>query len=156
MGDLIKLKEYWYKKLEKSGFKDIENDQGYLKVWSNELDESKISSSWRVSSEEYFRLACQYLHEKKGMFPNAVYQLIWKMHSEGASLEEISKECGLKIETIEERIRKRKYMFIDPIYKLIWKLHSQGLSNAKIAQRTGLKVKTIESRVRAMRSRFYR
>lgn len=90
------LQTEWYKKLKDSGFNDIEQDEDNLTQWSS----SKIyrgqnnGASFedamlkREMTTEYYRLAGQFLHEH--VFKNDKEKLIWRLHSEGLSLRDIS------------------------------------------------------------------
>lgn len=89
--DFKKLKETWYKKLEKSGFEDLENDDGQLlnhvssiptRVRFN-IDEFK-------AKEDYYRLAGQFLHDYTGFTSQT--KKIWEMHQSGVSIRNIAKK----------------------------------------------------------------
>jgi len=113
MGDLIQLKSFWYKKLKDKGFNDIENDKGYLKVWSQELNTDKVHPIWRASAEEYFRLAGQLLYEKRFIIgTDAIDKRIWKMHSNGFNSAKVAQRMGMNEKTVESRIRKLQKKFI--------------------------------------------
>lgn len=83
---LKSLTKKWYKKLEDSGFEDIEAADGNLKRWSNKF---YLRDSTRVlfeSKQEYYRMAGHFLHETS--FRNERERLIWELHSEGIGVED--------------------------------------------------------------------
>lgn len=93
-----KLKAKWEKKLASSGFEDIEQPDGNLKVWHGARfyalsDEIKINGPQK---EEYYRLAGQFLWEYK--FPDKKTRRIWELHCEGVGIvkivEIVKKELG--------------------------------------------------------------
>jgi hypothetical protein len=91
------LKEKWYKKLAASGFNDIEKDEDTLKVWeSHAFGKHRYNAKLYDSKEKYFALAGQFLNEAK--FESRRHKLIWKLHSEGASIRDI-----------EIELKRRKY-----------------------------------------------
>lgn len=93
-----KLNDEWSRKLEQSGFEDIEQPtnfksglpDGNLKQWASSFfianfrdgDVDKFKAK-----EEYYRLAGQFLHEYK--FSNEYEKNVWEMHGEGLSIETI-------------------------------------------------------------------
>lgn len=84
------LKAKWYKKLQKSGFDDIENDYGELKTYSG----SKLGDASNVlvkvqARQEYYRLAGHFLHDYK--FESKLHRLIWELHSTGVAGKPIAK-----------------------------------------------------------------
>jgi hypothetical protein len=80
------LRGKWYKKLKQSGFEDIEH-QDMLKRWDGHIFAryDPYSSSMK---QEYFRLAGIFLNEHE--FASKTDRDIWSLHSEGATLDEIS------------------------------------------------------------------
>lgn len=104
---LLKLQQKWYKKLEKSGFKDIESPfkPGQpLKHWDSihfQLYQTKESF---LERQRYYQLAEQMLHDFK--FKKKVHKKIWEMHAKGRSLTEISESVKLHRNTVYRIIRK--------------------------------------------------
>lgn len=115
------LKKLWYDKLKKSGFNDVEQDEDYLKASSWPLRKNGASNQVRfVSGQEYFRLAGQFLHDYK--FKDEIEELIWRLHSEGKFLREISQELKnnrvkLNKDSVNARIKKLKKIMLDQCYK---------------------------------------
>ncbi len=93
---LKKLQAKWYAKLEKAGFKDIEQDDDNLKQWHSHrfLVSNNYSKDKFDDKENYFRLAGQFLHEHK--FQSVLDKKIWEAHSEGLSVREIVKTLKQK------------------------------------------------------------
>lgn len=82
-----KLKKLWYKKLEKSGFKDIEQDEDNLKVWTIKLSTSQYKNG--PEKQTYYYMASQFLNTHE--FKNHIDRIIWEYHCEGISYRNISK-----------------------------------------------------------------
>lgn len=89
--DYEKEKTKWYKKLEKSGFVDIELNEKRLKTWSsNQFEFPRLMTSdggWKIKAEYYY-MAAQFLNDYK--FDTEIEKTIWTYHSEGLSVREIS------------------------------------------------------------------
>lgn len=102
-----KLQKQWYKKLEKTGFKDAEQEDGNLKVWESSYFSSRYSEGAFSAKEDYYRLAGQFLHSHK--FETPKEQRIWSLHAEGKSIRTIAKELKTypqKIHAIIQRLSK--------------------------------------------------
>lgn len=84
--DFKKLQDLWYAKLEKSGFKDIEQDEQYFKS-SPDIFRAKPDKVWIESKIEYYRLAGQMLHDYT--FQSNLEKIVWELHSDGKSLDKI-------------------------------------------------------------------
>lgn len=95
----IKSKEFkelqreWTKKLKKSGFEDIEQDEDHLKSWSyeffREYDENKFKAK-----EEYYNMASEFFNNYH--FENSTDKFVWFQHSEGVSIRDIVKMLKVK------------------------------------------------------------
>ena len=87
-----KLKAQWYKKLEKSGFDDIE-DHNYpddpLRCY-HALDFKKVSPEKYEQVTKYYENARQLLFTYK--FPNDSIRRIWELYVEGTTVREIEKQ----------------------------------------------------------------
>ena len=82
------LRDKWYGKLKKSGFKDIENcDTGLLNDWS--LRFSRTDAAANVGRTVYYREAGQFFYSFP--FANKVDKRIWELHSEAISIRNIVK-----------------------------------------------------------------
>lgn len=92
--EFLALQAKWYGKLKKSGFKDAEQDEDHLKVWSSRLFNGTVNGqqftqkrSYYESREDYYRLAGWFLNEYPFKTPKD--KLIWQLHSEGISIRNI-------------------------------------------------------------------
>lgn len=85
---LSELQKIWYKKLEKSGFEDIEQDDDNLKVWSSVFF-LRNSPEQIQAKQAYYQMATNFLEEHK--FKTRREEIIWTYHSEGISYRDISK-----------------------------------------------------------------
>lgn len=88
-----KLKEFWYKKLKRNGFNDIESDEEHLKVWAWNISHTtkygKNSVQWASSKAEYYHMAAQFLNDHK--FETNRERVIWEYHANAISCRDISK-----------------------------------------------------------------
>lgn len=81
-------KSKWYKKLEREGFNDIEQDEDNLKVWSSVF--SKRHSIEQIQAKQvYYQMATNFLEDYE--FGIRREEIIWAYHSEGISYRNISK-----------------------------------------------------------------
>lgn len=83
---LKELQDVWYAKLASKGFKDIEQPDQNLKVWSSHYSLQYDPDTYHAKAR-YYELAGQFLYDYK--FKNKRQKLIWKMHSEGAFIVDI-------------------------------------------------------------------
>ena len=86
--DYQKLKEVWYKKLERSGFVDIEKDEYNLKQYSFRFNQDAVVRSWH-SKTEYYSMAGQFLNHYK--FASNLEKTIWEYHVNGIGVRDIAK-----------------------------------------------------------------
>jgi hypothetical protein len=99
-----KLQDRWTKKLEDSGFVDIEQPEhfksgvpdGALKTWVGRKYSKPSAPDIETlqEREEYYRLAGQFLWSHK--FSSGAERLIWELHSNGKSIRNIVKELKTK------------------------------------------------------------
>lgn len=78
----------WYKKLERSGFEDIESDQNNLKVWSSVFF-ARHSIEQIQAKQAYYQMATNFLGDHK--FETRREKIIWEYHANGISYRDISK-----------------------------------------------------------------
>lgn len=101
-----KLRAIWYKKLEKSGFQDIESDNYNLKIWSSKFARKESMLSWEAKAV-YYQMAANFLNDYK--FKTKREQNIWRYHSEGISCRNIanifSKIKGIENCSAKDRMR---------------------------------------------------
>lgn len=99
------LKTKWYQKLQKSGFEDVESDEDNLKQWDSSLFK-RYSPHTAEAKQEYFRLAGHFLNSHK--FESKREKLIWSLHAEGLSFNDI----GKKLKSLGYKIHSRSSMFV--------------------------------------------
>lgn len=90
LSDFDKLKAKWYKKLEKSGFEDIESSEDRLKSYSNKFarkDEYMNSVDTWETKAEYYYIAEYFLNTHK--FNSKLEKSIWEYHANGISVRNI-------------------------------------------------------------------
>lgn len=115
--EFLKLNAQWRKKLEKSGFADAENKEGNLNSWQGE-DFKKTSKNHQSlvyvkSKIEYYNMATSFLNEY--VFDNIIDKMIWELHSEGCSKEEIIKTINkpkvksFKVKTVIKELKAKMY-----------------------------------------------
>lgn len=113
-----KAKRVWYRKLKATGFKDIEMENGGLRIWSRRLPALARAPTLNVpqpfceAKAQYYRLCGFFLHDWK--FANALEREIWTIHCDGRGVGFIWKE-----------LRKRRPKLRR--YKVRWVL--QNLNN---------------------------
>ena len=83
-----KQREIWYKKLKKSGFEDIEQDDFNLKTNSSVFFKNHTFEVWTAKAT-YYQMASNFLEEYK--FNSRIEKVIWEYHSNGISFRDISK-----------------------------------------------------------------
>lgn len=94
--EFLKLQSQWYKKLGKSGFYDIEQDEVYFKESPN-VFRNKPEIEWIESKIEYYRAAGKFLYDYN--FETDTDRYIWEQHANGVAIRTIVdmlKERGVK------------------------------------------------------------
>lgn len=115
--DFIKLKELWYRKLKESGFKDIERSNGRLKAKAEDLCLLKRYYNEETFKEKqnYYFQASQFYWDYK--FESKLQKEIWRLHSEGFSLRQISR----RIRTSQNKMSKDKIKnILGPLKKIVY------------------------------------
>jgi hypothetical protein len=114
------LQDKWYKKLAKSGFEDIEQDEDHLINWSSSRAlRGKVNGSAYAdvivshqAVEEYYRLAGHFLHDYK--FKDEYEKKVWILHADGNSHRDVAEALRTKsrkankdsVNTIVKRLSK--------------------------------------------------
>jgi DNA-binding NarL/FixJ family response regulator len=116
--DFKKLQDKWYKKLEKSRFEDIEQDENLLKKWSSKLSLS-YSHEEIAEKQKYFTMAEEFLNQYK--FASKRDRIIWEYHCNGLSIREIAdtlKKVRIKIKksAVQNVVQRLKIKMFD----LLW------------------------------------
>ncbi len=107
--DFDKLQKVWYKKLEKSGFIDIEDtavEHNPLKRWSSCDFRNKARARRYGPTLDYFTNATHFLHDN--LWESEADKKIWALHAEGLSIREIAKKTRYKYRKVQETIVRVK------------------------------------------------
>lgn len=114
------MQAQWYKKLEREGFRDIEqfepgNRSPNLKSWHSCYFQLRHDpETFQIKADYYYR-AGQYLHS--GVFNSETDRHVWKLHAEGYGVRQIAqilsktgKAIGKdKINSIVRLIKKQMF-----------------------------------------------
>jgi hypothetical protein len=107
--DFKKLQQQWYKKLARSGFKDIErpNDKDeWLVIFDGEFFRNSRRYDKAESTEKYYTLARQFLHEH--VFNTSLEKRIWAEFSEGLSIVQIGLKLKIGRGTVYKKLKVLK------------------------------------------------
>lgn len=91
--DFLKLQKIWYKKLESSGFNDIEDtrsDDRLLKEWDFNFFRNQFNQTVYEAKLIYYERAHSLLHTYE--FKSPVHRQIWKLHCDGISERKIAEQ----------------------------------------------------------------
>jgi DNA-directed RNA polymerase specialized sigma24 family protein len=112
-GGFRTLQQRWYKRLARSGFRDIEftrNQQRRRRRGSPFLQKTPASSGLRqrqLYAEEYFRLAGWFLHDHDWSQEPAKAKMIWTLHAtQDMFYPQIAKKVGLGRGTVGKIVRR--------------------------------------------------
>jgi len=117
-GKLRELQKHWYKILEDSGFKDIEelvNGKMVLKQTSDHSGWYKDQFN-REMQEEYFRVIWHHAHDETVEFRNDVDKLILQMYANGSKIVDILRT----LEEMGERRERKTVRIIIRRYEVAW------------------------------------
>lgn len=92
--DFKKLKEFWYQKLEESGFKDIEDNNGYIKTPNSKNNAFHA----REDIRDFFIALDHFLNESKSI--KGKHRSILEMYSNGFKYTSISKTLKVPYSTV--------------------------------------------------------
>lgn len=118
--DFKKLQAVWEKKLEQSGFEDIEQADGNLKTWHSEWYKYRSGLEVDMGREEYYRHAGYFLYEYQ--FKNEMERRIWELHAEGLSIRNI---------VIALKPRYKKTVYKRKVHEILKPLVKKVIDNAK-------------------------
>lgn len=94
------LKKFWYDKLAKQGFKDIEPSEFTLTSWHSQLKQ-KYSVEEFQAKQTYYNMANNFLSEHE--FKSILDKVIWEYWCNGIPVRDISEQFGkVKIERIKK------------------------------------------------------
>lgn len=85
--EFLKLQKTWYGKIQKAGFKDIEQDENNLKIWDSYRIKAKHTPETFQAKQDYYQFATDFLNTHE--FKTKTEKLIWESHSQGLSAREI-------------------------------------------------------------------
>ncbi len=114
-----KLQKLWYKRLEESGFKDIEK-----------LEDKPVYDPPYLT-KEYYELIYQAVQDEKTVFRNNIHKYILTRHSEGAQIKAIVRELlgqGTPRDRKSIRIIIRKY-------EMAWNIRHYTLKQLNVKMR---------------------
>lgn len=97
------LKATWYRKLKKSGFRDIERPDGTLADADQYKRLLNKSATEITASIAYYRQASEFLHSRR---LSAKDRAIWGLHVEGKTERAIATKVKLSKSAVHERIAK--------------------------------------------------
>ena len=101
------LQAKWYKRLERSGFVDVESplkEHCPLKHWDSIKFQAQYSPQAYLEKERYYQLAGQLLNEHK--FKTARDKKVWAMHVEGRTYKEIAKKVKVHSDTVIKTVKR--------------------------------------------------
>ncbi len=115
---LKKLQALWAKKLERSGFFDIERANGTLKNHdAYRVREMNANHDVMAARQRYYELARQFYHANT--FETSREKRVWHMHSEGESTYTIAGETKSSQSDIDRIVRRlAKKMLAQRVGKL--------------------------------------
>lgn len=127
--DFEKLRKKWYKKLKKSGFRDIEVDNNFNYL-PGLLRDTRPNQIVNIEQKiDYFRFASQFAEDYD--FKNDLEKEIWLCHSEGYTLKEICEELDLKKTKVFIIVKKLK----QELRKYIGRMDQQILDEKEISMK---------------------
>lgn len=100
--NIKKLKYEWYKKLQESGFTDIEDENGNIK----EIRSRVGGGNSVVSYTEYYEIATHY--GINGRFDNEFESRVWQYFCDGLSVRKIAKAMDSYKKKVDIAIQKHK------------------------------------------------
>ena len=110
----IKLNDEWRKKLKKSGFQDIEDEDENIDRGSWDFRMKRVQRIYRTKSEYYY-MATQFLNDYK--FESVLEKTIWTYHAEGVSVRDIVK--------LLNELKLSKYKHWSSVHIILQKLEAK-------------------------------
>lgn len=105
--DLKALKAKWYRKLEDSGFEDIEDTSSpkeMLRCWHSYYFQIRFTPHAFQEIRTYYQVANEFYKVHK--FKNKLERAIWRYHTDGLSAREISSIVKTSPDKTEDVINK--------------------------------------------------
>lgn len=119
--DYSRLREIWYKKLKKSGFKDIEQDEDNLKVWTIGFFKKQPKEVWEAK-RAYYHMADSFLHDYK--FETELEKIIWEYHANGLGCRAIATTLK-KVKIVKRTNRTAVWEIIKRLRTIMKKMYMQ-------------------------------
>lgn len=107
--EFLLLQCFWDRKLERSGFNDIEERDGTLKD-SNWIKQSAKNPMAFQIKQEYYYQATHFLHDH--IFKNKIEKKIWEMHTQGETFPVISQRFNIYYTTVNRIVLKLKKIML--------------------------------------------
>ena len=104
------LQKQWYKKLAQTGFRDIEDGNGNLRNLSTKL--TSVDPGHAGMTQEYYEAARALMHTN--YLKDIKTKIVWGQHSEGSTIESISKKTGLSLFKVAAIIHETEQRYILP------------------------------------------
>lgn len=120
--DFHTLKDVWYRKLERSGFEDIERDEYKLKRSSKDFCLPVVNRDWEAKNE-YYSMTGRFLNEYK--FKNNLEKVIWEYHSNAISMRDIAQT--LNKTRVKKFNKDSVHSILKPLIKQMKKMYLVGL-----------------------------
>ena len=100
----LELKAKWDEKLRKSGFRDIESNEYYLKDWDSFRFQKLFTPETFEQTKRYWELATQVLHEYD--FKDDLERKMWESYIDGKTVKEISESTKRSKTTVFKVLAK--------------------------------------------------
>lgn len=100
------LQARWYAKLAKSGFVDIEREDGTLIDREQERYAKEMPQDVAKAREAYYRAAEHYMTRAGAMTKRDL--AVWRLHVEGCNNTEIAEALGLARATVTKIVAKHR------------------------------------------------
>lgn len=115
---LSELREVWYKKLERSGFDDIEATEYRLKRSVHDFTLPVVNRDW-YAKNEYYSMAGLFLNSYK--FKSNIEKVIFEYHANGISVRDIAKIISKA--RVLKADRNRVWYILKPLIALMKKTY---------------------------------
>lgn len=117
--DYKELRKLWYKKLEKSGFKDAENPDGSLKLSSERYATKKFLGLYQTKADYYY-MANHFLNTYD--FKSNLERVVWEFHTEGTAVRSIAKML-VKNRLVKKTNRTSVWFVIRDLRKIMYAIY---------------------------------
>lgn len=106
--ELKELQKVWYAKLKEHGFKDLEDSEGRLKVYSATPSgpQGVRSAAEAEMRKNYYREASMAVYDHR--FSHKLDKTVWALHAEGHTISFIQDNLGLSRGKVQRMINRLK------------------------------------------------